>query len=179
MKILNKNFYNKIFSAVLIVTLLIGCKRDIEDIEDPNLPRMFTPTGLRLTLAQTQVKIEWNASLFSQDKDVQYTVEISKDSLFQTAPAFTKVVDTTFLIVTDVDIAIRQKYFVRVKANAAGSTEGSKYWIAAGPFTMTGEQIFVVPVPESDIIDNAVILRWTTTPGVYKNCNNTSNRLSG
>ena len=164
---LNMNFYNKILPAFLIVALLIGCDKDTE-IEDPNLPRMFTPVGLRLTVAQTQVKLEWNPSLFSQDKDVQYTVEISKDSSFQTAPAFTKVVDTTFIVVTDADIAIRQRYFARIKTNAAGSTPESKYWIVSAPFTMTGEQIFVVPVPESDIIDNAVILRWTTTPGVSK-----------
>ena len=164
---LNKNFYNKILPAFLVVALLVGCTKDTE-IEDPNLPRMFTPVGVRLTVAQTQVKIEWNPSLFSQDKDVQYAVEISKDSSFQTAPAFAKVVDTTFVIVTDADIAIRQRYFARIKTNAAGSSAESKYWIVSAPFTITGEQIFVVPVPESDIIDNAVILRWATTPGITK-----------
>jgi hypothetical protein len=164
---LNMNFYKKLLPAVFLVVLFVGCKQDLE-IEDPNLPRMFTPVGLRLTVAQTQVKIEWNASLFSGNQDVQYTVEISKDSTFQVAPAFTKVVDTTVLVITDADIAIRQKYFARIKANATGSTEGSKYWIVSAPFTLTGEQIFVVPVPESDLIDNAVILRWTTTPGVSK-----------
>jgi hypothetical protein len=166
MKSLNKNFYNKILQLFLIVLLLAACEKDTE-IEDPNLPRMFTPVGIRLTVGQTQVKIEWNPSLFSQDKEVQYSLEISKDSTFQTAPAFAKVVTTTFIIVTDADITIRERYFVRIKANASGSSAESK-WIATGPFTMTGEQIFVVPVPESDIIDNAVILRWTTTPGVSK-----------
>ena len=167
MKSLNKNFYNKILPLFLVVVLLAACEKDTE-IEEPNLPRMFTPVGLRLTLAQTQVKIEWNPSLFSQDQKMQYTVEISKDSSFQTPPAFTKIVDTTFITVTDVDIAIRQRYFARIKANTTGGTEGSKYWIVSTPFTLTGEQIFIVPVPESDIIDNSVILRWTTTPGVSK-----------
>ena len=167
MKSLNKNFYIKILPLFLVVVLLAGCEKDTE-VEEPNLPRMFTPVGLRLTLAQTQVRIEWNPSLFSQDQKVQYTVEISKDSSFQAPPAFTKIVDTTFITVTDADIAIRQRYFARIKANTTGGTEGSKYWIVSTPFTLTGEQIFVVPVPESDIIDNSVILRWTTTPGVSK-----------
>ena len=167
MKSLNKNFYIKILPLFLIVVLLAACEKDTE-IEETNLPRMFTPVGLRLTVGLTQVKVEWNPSLFSQDKKVQYTVEISKDSSFQTPPAFTKIVDTTVLVVTDADIAIRQRFFARIKANETGGTEGSKYWIVSTPFTLTGEQIFIVPVPESDIIDNAVILRWTTTPGVTK-----------
>src|SRR5688572_27800982 len=166
MKGVNKNFYTKILPVCLVIVFLAACEKETE-IEDPNLPRMFTPVGLRLTVGQTQVKIEWNPSLFSQGKDVQYTVEISKDSSFQTAPAFTKTVDTTFILVTDADIAIRQRYFARIKANATGSSAGSN-WIVTVPFTMTGEQIFIVPVPEADIIDNAVILRWTTTPGVSK-----------
>ncbi|HEX6848530.1 MAG TPA: DUF5123 domain-containing protein [Chitinophagaceae bacterium] len=167
MKSLFKYVDKKTVPALLIIVLLVGCARETPEIEDPNLPRMFTPVGLRLTVSQTQVKIEWNPSLFSQDKDVQYTVEVSKDSSFQSAPDFTKVVDTTVIIVTDADIAIRQRYFARIKANSSGSSAESK-WMVSPPFTMTGEQIFVVPVPESDIIDNAVILRWTPTPGVTK-----------
>jgi hypothetical protein len=166
MKGLVKIFKNKIFLAGCLAVALFACNKETE-IEDPTLPRMFTPVGIRLTVGQTQVKIEWNPSLFSQDKEVQYSVEISKDQSFQTPSDLTKVVDTTFIIVTDADIAIRQTYFARIKANANGSSAESN-WIITGPFTMTGEQIFVVPVPESDIIDNAVILRWTTTPGVSK-----------
>jgi hypothetical protein len=166
MKSLIKEICFKTWPIALGLMLFVGCERDT-DIEDPNLPRFFTPVGLRLTVGQTQVKIDWNASLFSTGQKLQYTLEISKDSSFQTAPAFTTVIDTTSVIVTDTDIEIRQRYFLRIKANATGSTAESK-WIMAGPFTMTGEQIFVVPVPESDIIDIAVILRWTTTPGITK-----------
>ena len=156
----------KIFPAVLMASIFFSCNK-VTEIGEANLSRMFTPVGLRLTVGQTQVKIEWNASLFSQDKEVQYTVQISKDSSFQGTPDFTNVVDTTFIIVTDADIAIRQRYFARVRANASGNSTESN-WMVSAPFTLTGEQIFVVPVPESDLIDVAVILRWTTTPGVTK-----------
>lgn len=166
MKNLNMVFKNKIFLVCSVTLLLIACNK-IKDIPEPNLPHMFTPTGIRITLAETQVRIDWNPSLFSQSKPVQYTVEVSRDSTFQSAADYTTTADTTFVIVTDADIAIRTRYFARVKANALGSTAESK-WFASNGFSITGEQIFVVPVPEADIIDNAVILRWTLTPGLTK-----------
>jgi len=166
MKSLNKNFYNKILPLILIIVLLAGCEKDTE-IEEPNLPRMFAPIGQLITVGETQVKFEWNPSLFSAGKDVQYTFQISKDSTFPGTPDYSITTDTTFVIVTDAQISIRQKYFARIKANAVGNSVESNWYVSSG-FIMNGEQIFKVPVAESDIIDNAVILRWTTTPGVTK-----------
>ncbi len=166
MKSLRRIFKNKLVLAGFIATLLLSCNKDPE-VEEVNLPRLFTPTGLQLTVGQTEVRIQWNPTLFSENKDVQYTIEISKDSTFPAAPDYTKTTDSTFVIFTYADIAVRQRYFARVKANASGSSTESN-WFVSPPFTMTGEQIFTVPVPEADIIDKAVILRWTTTPGVTK-----------
>ncbi|HEY5968847.1 MAG TPA: DUF5123 domain-containing protein [Chitinophagaceae bacterium] len=166
MKSLNKNFYIKILPLFLVIVLLAGCEKDTE-IEEPNLPRMFTPVGQLITVGETQVKFEWNPSLFSVDKEVQYTLQISKDSTFPGTPDYSITTAATSVIVTDAQIAIRQKYFARIKANAVGNSAESKWLVSAG-FIMNGEQIFKVPVAESDIIDNAVILRWTTTPGVTK-----------
>ncbi len=166
MKRLHMVFRKKISLVWLLPVFLFACSK-IPEIGEANLPRLFTPVGITLTLAETQVKIEWSPSLFSQDKAVQYIVEISKDSTFQAAADFTTSVDTTVVVVTDADIAVRQRYFARVKADATGASIGSGWFTSEG-FSMTGEQIFVVPVPESDIIDRAVILRWTTTPGVTK-----------
>ncbi len=163
---LKKKIYTSVLPAALFLIAFIGCKRDIKEVEDPNLPRLFTPVGIRLTVAQTQVKIDWNPSLFSNGQKLQYTIEVARDSSFQTI-AFTKVVDTNTITVTEVDISVRVKHVARIKANAFNGTPESN-WIITAPFTMTGEQIFTVPVPESDIIDIAVILRWTTTPGVTK-----------
>lgn len=159
-------FKNKIFLVCSAGLLLVACNKT-KDVPEVNLPRMFTPTGIQITLAQTQVRIDWSPSLFSQSKQVEYTVEVSRDSSFQAATAYSTTADTTFVIVTDSDITIRQRYFARVKANASGSTAASNWFVSNG-FTMTGEQIFIVPVPEADIIDNAVILRWIITPGITK-----------
>jgi hypothetical protein len=166
MSSLKKTLNNKVVLTGCIAVLLLACNKDPE-VEEVNLPRLFTPTGLQLTIGQTQVRIQWNPSLFSENKNVLYTVEISKDSSFQATPDFTKTTDSTFVIVTDADLAVRQRYFARVKANTGGTTAGSN-WFVSPAFTMIGEQIFLVPVPEADIIDKSVILRWTTTPGVSK-----------
>ena len=64
MKSLNKNFYNKILPLILIVVLFVGCEKDTE-IEEPNLPRMFTPIGQLINVGETQVKFQWNPSFFS------------------------------------------------------------------------------------------------------------------
>lgn len=156
----------KLFLAGSSMMLLVACNKKTE-IPEADLPRMFTPVGQRITVGETQVKIEWSPSLFSDTKPVEYTLQISKDSTFPGTPDFSTVTDTTFAIVTDAQIAIRQRYFARVKANAVGNSAESN-WFVSGGFTMNGEQIFIVPIPESDIIDNAVILRWTPTPGVTK-----------
>lgn len=166
MKSLHMIFRNSILPVASAVLLLIACNKT-KQIPEPNLPRMFTPTGIQITLAETQVRLDWSPSLFTQSTQVQYTIEVSKDSTFLGASDFTTTSDTNFVIVTDADIAIRQKYFARIKANASGKTAESN-WYASSSFSMTGEQIFQLPVQESDIIDKAVILRWTTTPGVTK-----------
>lgn len=166
MRSLIKIFNIKFLLGGSFIVLLFACTKT-KNYEDVNLPRMFTPVGLRLTVGLTEAKLEWDPSLFTSGKEVQYTVEVNKDSTFQAAPDFSKVLDTTVIVVTDSDIPIRTRFFMRLKANASGSTAESN-WISTAGFSLTGEQIFVVPVPESDIIDNAVILRWTTTPGVTK-----------
>ena len=167
MKTLKYNQPGKFVLLVLSLVLLVVSCNEKETLEDFTPARMFTPIGQSITVGETQVKIEWSPSLFSEGKDVQYTVQISKDSLFQSAPDYSVVSDTNFVIVTDANIAIRQKYFARIKANTVNGTPESN-WMVSNSFTMLGEQIFKVPVAEADIIDRAVILRWTTTPGVTK-----------
>jgi len=159
-------FRNKFFLVGSAVLLLLACNKT-KEIPEANLPRMFTPTGVKITLAETQVRIDWNPSLFSQSKQVSYTIQVSKDSTFQGTPDYSTTSDTTFVIVTDAQIAIRQKYFARIRANALDKTAESNWFVSTG-FSMTGEQIFKVPVQEADIIDKAVILRWTTATGVNK-----------
>lgn len=163
-----KNFkYCRSFLAGLALSIfLLSCEKKEYD---PNfeLSRQFTSSGFRITEGETSVKVEWAPSLFTEGKPVSYTIEVSKTADFQGTPVYTKKVEATEVTITNSDLQVRQPYYARVKTNALNSTAESN-WVVSPSFIIKGEQIFVAPVPESDIIDRAVILRWTTTPGVTK-----------
>ena len=61
---------------------------------------MFTPGRVDVATEETQATLTWNPSLFTDGKAVQYTVEVAKDSSFQTIE-HTVVVDTSKVIITD------------------------------------------------------------------------------
>lgn len=165
MKLMKKLKY-QIFVALLLTVVIVSCKKVTLERFTPD--RMFTPTAINITTQDTSVIISWPASLFSAGSGVTYTLEISQDSTFQGTPALTLKVDSTAAVVTDDVLKDRTKYFVRVKANATANAAESAQWVASTtPFSLVGVQIFH-PVQSSDIIDNAVILNWTTTEGVNK-----------
>ena len=161
-----KKLKYQIFVALLLTVVTISCKKVTLESFTPN--RMFTPTSISITTGDTSAVISWPASLFSAGSGVTYTLEISQDSSFQGTPALTLKVDSTAAVVTDDVLKDRTKYFARVKANATANAAESAQWVASTtPFSLVGVQIFH-PVQSSDIIDNAVILNWTTTEGVNK-----------
>lgn len=157
-------FHNiSIIFMALIAIVAFSCKKS--SIEYFNPSRMFTPTSLSISGGDTTANISWPASLYSAAKKVTYTLEISKDSSFSGTPDLSVVVNTNFRTVTDDTLRDRTKYYVRVKANASG-TSSESYWVKdTVGFTLIGVQIFT-PLQSSDIIDNKVKLSWTTTPGV-------------
>jgi hypothetical protein len=164
MKLMKKLKY-QIFVALLLTVVIISCKKVTLERFTPN--RMFTPTSITITGGDTAAVISWPASLFSAGSGVTYTLQISQDSTFQAAPALTLKVDSTAAVVTDDVIKDRTPYFARVKANAT-STSAESGWVASTTkFSLVGVQIFH-PVQSSDVIDNAVILNWTSTEGVNK-----------
>ncbi|MBI1342279.1 MAG: DUF4957 domain-containing protein [Terrimonas sp.] len=155
---------NRILIIGMLTILSISCKKDYNG--NFELPRQFKPGDINITQGETQVKLEWNASLFTTGKDVQYTVEVSKDGTFQGAIDYTQTIDTSVIVITDADLEVRQPYYARVKANALGNTEESG-WVVSDVFMITGEQIFF-PVLDIELKDTSVILRWRPTPGLTK-----------
>ncbi|HEX5553648.1 MAG TPA: fibronectin type III domain-containing protein [Chitinophagaceae bacterium] len=148
---------------VIALGLASSCQKSL--INKFTSSRMFTPTTIKVSGGDTAVTISWPASLNAPVKGVTYTVEISTDSTFQTTPALSLKVDTIAVRVTDDTLQDRQPYFVRVKANQTGDASDS-YWLKdTVRFSLVGVQIFH-PLMSSDIIDNAVIFHWTTSPGV-------------
>jgi len=150
-------------AALLILGLMNACQKKPVDYFYPS--RIFTPTSVSILAYDTLVNISWPASLYTQTMHVTYTVQIGRDSTFQSGADFTLVADTNFIVVTDDTLADRVKYFVRVRANATGGADSSNWVYATSSFTLTGVQIFGA-ILNSDILDNAVRLNWKPTPGV-------------
>lgn len=164
MKIKSINLLYILLPVVTGILLNVSCKKD----NDAGELRMFMPSGdIKATSTETYVTLSWNASLYtkSTDKSVTYTVQVSKDSLFNTVER-TYVTDTTGVKVTQDSIPARKKYYARVKTNSKDNSPESN-WVTSSSFKITGEQIFYT-LRETEIKDVSVTLRWIITSGVTK-----------
>jgi hypothetical protein len=154
---------NILLALILSVSLITSCKR--EDADSADFSRMFGPGTASVDAGQTQLTLTWGASLYATGKDVTYQVEFSKDESFGTIN-YSTTTDTSKVIVTDANLAIRTPYFVRIRTNATGMSEASK-WFKFPAVQLSGEQIFT-PLGTSNIIDRAVQLKWNSTPDLSK-----------
>lgn len=143
---------------------MAGCKKDYDP--DFTLSRQFTPASIAIVEGETDVKLTWAESLFTNGQNVAYTIEVSKTATFQ-AIDFTKVVDTNSVTITNANLTVRQSYYARIKANENGGTAASNWLVTTTPFRIRGEQVFET-ILSADIIDIAVILKWKATPGLTK-----------
>lgn len=158
-----KKLKYQVIVAGLLALIVFSCEKKPIEKFIPN--KMFTPTAVTIAGGDTTITISWPSSLFSQGSGVTYTLEISKDSMFQTTPALSLTVDTTFRTITDDTLKDRTSYFARVKANATNASAESGWVMGNMHFSLVGVQIFK-PVQSEDILDDEVILRWTTASGV-------------
>ncbi len=143
-----------LFAAILLIT---ACKKNDEETTlDP--PRLFKASDISITAGQTSAKIKWGVPLFSSGKALTYTVDFAKDANFTTV-AYTKVVDTAGITVTDDNLAIRTAYYTRIKANAFESQPESKYIVSTSTFTLSGTQLFL-PLRDSELRETSVTLRF-------------------
>ncbi|QHL86734.1 DUF4957 domain-containing protein [Nibribacter ruber] len=148
----------------LCSSMLGACKEDEQDLLfEP--ARAFTPVNVMTTNGETEAKLSWNPSLFSNREETTYTVEVSTTQDFQSI-ATTVVVDTAYAVITDDKISIKQDYYARIRANAAGNSAASN-WVVSPVFRITGEQIFL-PLVSTEIKDKTAILRWRPTNGVTR-----------
>jgi hypothetical protein len=164
MKIKSINILYILLPVVTGMLVNSSCKKHT----DAEPMRMFMPSGeIKATSAETFVTLTWNASLYTQstDKSVTYTVQVSKDSLFNTIER-TYFTDTTGLVITQDSIPVRKKYYARIKTNSKDNSPESN-WLTSSGFKITGEQIFY-PVRETEIKETEVTLRWIVTSGVTK-----------
>ncbi|RNI28285.1 DUF4957 domain-containing protein [Rufibacter immobilis] len=166
MKSLNNKISKWLFPAFVIGLLgVISCESDEE--EQMELSRMFMPAGeIGASSGETSVELYWKASLNTEAATTTYTVEVAKDTLFQTPVILTGQTDTAAITFTDAQLPIKEYFFARVKTNAKGNSPESK-WLVSSRFRIRGEQIFS-PVVNTEIKDKTAILRWRESPGLTK-----------
>ena len=160
-----KTFINQLgfkFAVLLLMVAVISsCKKE-EDI--PTEPaRIFKPSDVKITAGETSAKLTWTVPLMSTGKTFKYSIDFSTDSLFATVN-YTTTADTAGVTVTEENLAVRTKYYARVKANATESQPESKY-IRSGAFQLTGIQLFAA-IRDNEIKENNITLRYTPTVGL-------------
>jgi hypothetical protein len=150
---------SKTFKTAIVACLLAfgftGCKDNIDPlVEELSLNRALTPTGLTARIRTlTTIELTWNTRA-----DVShYVVEFSEDNL-----AFNTIIHTAEVTANQLPyqhtFAGETQYSARVKAVGEGVEDSN--WTAV-TITTAPENIFILPVPESDITANEATLRWT------------------
>jgi hypothetical protein len=150
-----------ILSWLLLVVAVysVSCKKDVNDGLEP--PRLFKPQGISVKTTATTATVSWSAPILGGSLPLTYTAEFSQDSNFVTSE-FSVVTDTVGIVVTEEKIKLRQKYFVRIKANAYENQPESK-WERSSSFSINGEQWFY-PIRDVELNETSVVLRWIPNP---------------
>ncbi|MBO9200615.1 MULTISPECIES: DUF4957 domain-containing protein [Niastella] len=146
-----------IVAAFLLLATISSCKKD-----DPNAglepPRLFKPQGISVKTTATTATVTWSAPILATGLPLSYTAEFSQDSTFETSE-FSIITDTLSITVSDEKIKLRQKYYVRIKAENYDNQPESK-WERSSAFSINGEQWFF-PLRDVELNENSVTLRWT------------------
>ncbi|KLT65103.1 DUF4957 domain-containing protein [Pedobacter sp. BMA] len=151
----------KLMLLSVIVLLASSCKKTDDAPTDP--ARIFKPSDVKISAGETSAKLTWTLPLMSTGKVLKYSIDFSTDSLFSTIK-YSTTADTAGVTVTEDNLAVRTKYYARIKANATETQPESKY-VRSGGFQLTGIQLFL-PIRDSEVKENNVVLRYTPTVGL-------------
>ncbi len=151
----------KLIILSLMITVVSSCKKEDDVPTDP--ARIFKPSDIKITSGETSAKLTWTTPLMSTGKTFKYSIDFSTDSLFATVN-YTTTADTAGVTVTEDNLAVRTKYYARVKANATESQPESKY-VRSSAFQLTGIQLFLL-IRDNEIKENSITLRYTPTVGL-------------
>ncbi|SDG09132.1 protein of unknown function [Pedobacter terrae] len=151
----------KLIILSLMVVMVSACKKEDDVPTDP--ARIFKPSDIKITAAETSAKLTWTTPLMSTGKTFKYSIDVSTDSLFATVN-YTTTADTAGVTVTEDNLAVRTKYYARVKANATESQPESKY-VRSSAFQLTGIQLFTA-VRDNEIKEITAKLYFTKTTGL-------------
>lgn len=158
-------FIGTLLCAGAVIT---ACTDDDMQSESTDPMRMFTPFSLNAENGETQSKVTWKASLYTEGDAIKYTTEVSSDSLFTNPKEIllSKVTDSAGVVITDQEVPVRKNLFVRVKANAFNDRPES-YWSTSKGIKITGIQI-LHPIYDPNVLEKEITLTWDITSGVTK-----------
>ncbi|VDH16034.1 Uncharacterised protein [Algoriella xinjiangensis] len=164
-----KSTIHKIYFLGIIslsVAAVVSCSDDDLQSESNDPMRMFTPLSLSAENFETESRVMWKASLYTEDINETYTAEVSTDSLFANPKdiILSKKTDSASVVLTDQEIPVRKNYFVRVKTNTYENRPES-YWSLSKRIKIVGIQI-LHPVYEPNVSANQATLSWDITPEV-------------
>jgi len=146
-----------------------SCSDDDLKSESTDPMRMFTPFSFTTVNSESDSKITWKPSLYTNDEDkITYTAEVSSDSLF-TNPSevlISKITDSAGIAFTDQEVPVRKNLFVRVKTNSIDNRPES-YWSQSNRIRIIGIQI-LHPIYEPNVLESEITLSWDVTDGVTK-----------
>lgn len=151
----------KLIILVLMIVAISSCKKEDDLPAEP--ARIFKPSDVKVTAGETSAKLTWTVPLMSTGKAFKYSIDFSTDSTFATVKYSTSA-DTAGVTVTEDNLAVRTKYYARVKANATESQPESKY-VRSGAFQLTGIQLFA-PIRDIEIKETTAKLYFTSTAGL-------------
>nr|WP_314545327.1 hypothetical protein [uncultured Empedobacter sp.] len=165
---MKKTFYKILIIGTVLLTAnaVISCNDDEFQSESNDPMRMFTPLSLSAENFETETKVTWSPSLYTNNIDETYTTEVSSDSLF-TNPKdiiLTKKTDSAGVVITDQEIPVRKNFFIRVKTNAYENRPES-HWSVSKRIKIIGIQI-LHPIYDPNILENQATVSWDVTSGV-------------
>lgn len=151
----------KLIILSLMVLAISSCKKEDDVPAEP--ARIFKPSDVKITAGETSAKLTWTLPLMSTGKALKYSIDFSTDSLFATVN-YTTTADTAGVTVTEDNLAVRTKYYARVKANATETQPESKY-VRSSAFQLTGIQLFAA-IRDNEIKETTAKLYFTKTAGL-------------
>ena len=145
--------FKSLLGVLLLASLITSCTKDEFEPTGPN--RLFRPT----VKGEMRSNGNWIEASWQKVKGAtSYTVQLSRDT-FKTFDATVKV-DTNFIRFED--LRWNHLYQIRVKAEAADTTMNSRY-SDLGEMKSAKFPTIITPVVSEDVIDAALILRWTNS----------------
>ena len=162
-KMIMKALINKMTIGFLLLGSILSiysCKKTEEPTEAPRIFKVGEPS---LVPGENSAKISWLAPLISLGRPYTYQLDFATDPQFANI-IFTTTTQALEYVVTEANLKVRVKYYVRIKALATADQPESKY-VVSSQFSLTGTQLFGV-VRENDIKETTVKLWYTPTVGL-------------